>query len=77
MIQNWYIIFVAVLMPMVMAFIWYKPKVLRALCMSAFGMSEEVTNALFEAKGFTSIAVNAGCCIISLTFMRGIVCKWA
>jgi len=77
MIQNWYIIFVAALVPMVMGFVWYNPKVLGTLWMSAAGMSEEVTNALFEAKGFTSIAVNAGCCIISLTFMGGIVCKWA
>ena len=166
MIQNWCIIFIAALVPMVMGFIWYNPKVLGALWMSASGMTEEksakaqkplvyglsylfscmialallvvtihqmhifsifdgqaglgvdgsvlmtritnflgedinnfrtfthgafhgtvaglfivlpvlATNAMFEAKGFTYIAVNAGYWIISLALMGGIVCQWA
>tara|TARA_B110000091_G_C13629440_1_gene396476 strand:- start:583 stop:726 length:144 start_codon:yes stop_codon:yes gene_type:complete len=35
------------------------------------------TNAMFEAKGFKYIAVNAGYWIISLALMGGIVCQWA
>ena len=35
------------------------------------------TNAMFEAKGFTYIALNAGYWIINLALMGGIVCRWA
>jgi len=77
MIQNWYIIFVAALVSTVMAFVWYSSKVLRTLCMSAFGTTKEATTAMFEAKGFTYIAVNTGYWIISLTLMGGIDYKWA
>lgn len=45
--------------------------------MSAFGTTKEATTAMFEAKGFTYIAVNTGYWIISLTLMGGIDYKWA
>jgi hypothetical protein len=165
-IQNWYIIFVAALVPMAMAFVWYNPKVMGTTWMSASGMTQEkskkvqmplvfglsylfscmlasallpltihqmhiysifatyeglgvegsdlmlsisnflgdeinsfrtfkhgafhgtlsgvfialpilATNAMFEAKGFKYIAVNAGYWIISIALMGGIICKWA
>ena len=75
MIQNLYIIFVAALVPTVMGFVRYKPKVFETFCMSASGTTEEPTNAMFEAKGFTYITVNAGYWIISLALMGGIVCR--
>jgi hypothetical protein len=166
MIQNWHIIFVAALVPMVMGFVWYNPKVIGTIWMAETGMTEEksekthmplvfglsylfscmiavallvftihqihvfsvfegqaglgvdgsdlmnkiinflgddihnfrtfkhgafhgtlagvllalpilATNAMFEAKGFKYIAVNAGYWIISLALMGGIVCQWA
>ena len=38
---NWWIIPVAALIPMVMGFIWYNPKVLGTAWMAAAGMTEE------------------------------------
>ncbi len=42
---NWYIPFVAALIPMVIGFIWYNPKVFGTAWMKASGMTEE------KAKG--------------------------
>ena len=38
---HWYILFVAALVPMIMGFIWYNPKVLGTAWMKAAGMDEE------------------------------------
>jgi len=38
---NWYILFVAALIPMIMGFIWYNPKVLGSAWIKAAGMDEE------------------------------------
>ena len=38
---NWYIIFIAALIPMIMGFIWYNPKTLGAAWMKAADMTEE------------------------------------
>lgn len=34
-------------------------------------------NALFERKGFSYIAINAGFWIVSMIIMGGIICQWA
>ena len=41
MIQNWYIILIAALVPMVMGFIWYNPKVMGTVWMAETGMTQE------------------------------------
>lgn len=71
MIENWYIVFVAALAPMVLGAFWYSPKLFGNAWIKATGITEEKSKDVHMGKVFTITYLF--CCLVALAMISTVI----